>query len=303
MRVLGIDLGGTKLLACGLDDRDAVGLRIRIPTGVGFGPDQAVATVRELAVRARDALGGLDAIGIGFPGLVDHRRGLARSTTMLDGWHDVDLARHIERATGLPCAVDNDVNTAAVCEHQRRGAPDLLYVAVGTGIGGALILGGELWRGAGGFAGEIGHVCVDRAGPVCGCGRRGCAHLYASGTAIEAAAGLPRGGLMRAGPAARAAALEGAAALGVAIGSALNLLDVPLVVLGGGVVELGAVYLEAVAASVRRECFREIGEPCVIDASRAGYDAAAIGAAMLARHALAARVQPRTSATRSSLSA
>jgi predicted NBD/HSP70 family sugar kinase len=283
MRVLGIDLGGSKLLACGLDDHDAIGLRIRIPTGYGFGPDQAVATVSELAAQAREALGGLDAIGIGFPGLVDHRRGLARSTTMLDGWHDVDLARRIAIATGVPCAVDNDVNTAAVCEQERRGAPDLLYVAVGTGIGGALILDGQVWRGAGGFAGEIGHVCVDRAGPMCGCGRRGCVNLYASGPAIELAAGLARGGLMHAGPAALPAVLDGATALGAAIGSALNLLDVPLVVLGGGVVELGAAYVAAVAASVRRECFREIADRCVVDASRIGYDAPAFGAAMLAR--------------------
>ncbi len=300
MRVLGIDLGGSKLLACGLDDDDAIGFRIRISTGRRFGPDAAVATVTDLAVRARDALGRLDAIGIGFPGLVDHRCGMARSTTMLDGWHDVDLARRIAVATGVPCAVDNDVNAAAVCEHGRRGAPDLLYVAVGTGIGGAVILGGRLRRGTGGFAGEIGHVCIDRAGPACGCGRRGCVHLYASGPAIEAAAGLARGGLMRAGPAARTAMLDGAAALGVAIGSALNILDVPLVVLGGGVVELGPAYVDAVAASVRRECFREIAEPCVVDASRSGYDAAAIGAAMLARHSIAARGQPRASATRSS---
>jgi glucokinase len=265
---LGIDLGGSKLLACGLDDRDVVGLRIRRPTGRGFGPDAALVAITELAADACAALGGLDAIGIGFPGLVDHARGVARSSTMLDGWHDVELGRRIEASLGSPCVIDNDVNTAGLHEHARRGA-DLLYVAVGTGIGGALVLGGALWRGSGGFAGELGHVSIDRAGPACACGRRGCVHLYASGAAIEAAArgeqvdrtAPPFGGAAGRGHAPAVDAthpvvIEAAHALGIAIGSALNVLDVSLVVLGGGVAELGPAYIDAVAARARREFVR-----------------------------------------------
>jgi len=285
VRRLGIDLGGSKLLACGIDARGEVGLRVRRPTGRGFGPDAALAAIAELASNACTALGGLDAIGLGFPGLVDHRRGIARSSTMLDGWHDVALAARVTDALGVPCVIDNDVNTAALHEHARRGV-DLLYVAVGTGIGGALVLGGALWRGAGGFAGELGHVSIDHAGPPCACGRRGCVHLYASGSAIEAAAGqAPRGRDGGAHPAVIAAA----DALGVAIGSALNVLDVALVVLGGGVAELGPAYVDAVAARARRECFREIGEACVVSASLGGYDAGALGAAALAGQAAMAR--------------
>jgi glucokinase len=284
MRLLGIDLGGSKLLACGLDG-DVVKFRVRVPTGRGFGPDAARAVIVALAGEARSALGGLDAVGIGFPGLVDHRRGVACSTTMLDGWHDVALAQHIAGALRVPCAIDNDVNAAALHEQACRGAPDLLYVSVGTGIGGAVILGGALWRGVGGFAGELGHISIDRAGPPCACGRRGCVHLYASGTAIERAAGLPAGQLAAG---AHATILEAASALGIAIGSALNVLDVPLVVIGGGVAELGAPYVDAVAARARRECFREIGERCVVTASHGGYDTGALGAAALARALIAA---------------
>lgn len=280
MKRLGIDLGGTKLLALGLDG-DEVRFRLRVPTGRGFGPDAARTAIRSLASDACTALGGLHAVGIGFPGLVDYERGVARSTTMLDGWHDVALAREVSDALGLPCAIDNDVNAAALHERVLRGAADLLYVAVGTGIGGAIVLGGKLWRGTGGFSGEIGHVSIDHRGPLCDCGRRGCVNLYASGTSIERAAGLQPGQLA-AGAEAMTAVLAGAEALGIAIGSVLNVLDVPLVVLGGGIAQLGDAYVEAVGGRARRECFREIGEGCQIVASQGGYEAGAFGAAELA---------------------
>src|SRR5262245_30058598 len=105
MPLLGIDLGGTKLLACGVDDRGELAFRVRWPTGRTFGPDAALVAFAELADLARRALGGLDAIGIGFPGLVDHRRGIARSSTMLDGWRDVALAGRVSAALGVLCTI------------------------------------------------------------------------------------------------------------------------------------------------------------------------------------------------------
>jgi glucokinase len=276
--VLGIDLGGTKLLAVGLDASGREVYRRREMTGRGLGPELALALIAEIVDDARRALGGLDAVGLGFPGLVDHHRGVARSSVMLDGWHEVALAAQITARVGAPCAIDNDVNVAALHELALRGSSALLFVAVGTGIGGALVLDGKLWRGAHGLAGEIGHVAIARDGRPCNCGRRGCVNRYASGTAIDypdgQPDGRPDGGLA-----------DATAALGAAIGSALNLLDVPLVVLGGGVAERGPTYLEAVAAHARRECFREIGEACTFELARGGYDAAALGAALLARQA------------------
>jgi glucokinase len=277
-RVLGIDLGGTKLLACAFGAGGELAYRAQFPTGRSFGPGEALALVVQVADAARSTLDGLDAIGIGFPGLVDHDRGVARSTIMLDGWRDVALAERVARATGVACAIDNDANTAALYEAELRGARELLYVAVGTGIGGAVVLGGELWRGRG-AAGEIGHVTIDRAGPSCACGRRGCVNLYASGTAL-----------------ATVAIDDAAAALAIAIGSVLNVLDISLVVLGGGVVERGAQYVDTVAARVRRECFEEIGSRCTVEAARGGYDTAAFGAAALARHPRSAAIRPSSSA-------
>ena len=292
MAVLGLDLGASKLLARGVDAGGAVVFRDRRATGRGLGPDAALAMIDDVVARARAALGRIDAIGIGFPGLVDHGAGVARSSVMLDGWRDHPLAAAIADRAGAPCAVDNDVNAAAVHEQAARGARDLLLVAVGTGIGGALVLDGQLRRGHGGLAGEIGHVSIDRDGPRCDCGRRGCVNRYASGTAIELAAGLPPGSLVEAaarGEPALVEAVEIAAdALGAAIGSALNLVDVPLVVLGGGVAGLGDRFVAAVAARARRECFAEIGGACRFETARGGPEAAALGAAMLARQAIAA---------------
>ncbi len=296
---MGVDLGGSKLLAVGVDAEGAVLFRHRCATGRGLGPDAAEAIIADTVARAAEAMGAVGAVGVGFPGLVS-TGGLVRSSVMLDGWRDVDLTHRLEARLGVACAVDTDVYMAALCEQERRGARDMLFVAVGTGIGGALILDGRLHRGAGGLAGEIGHVCIDRAGPVCDCGRRGCVNRYASGTAIDrmASEGVPA----RAGDPAHgelaAAALAGAGALGIAVGSALNLLDVPLVVLGGGVAELGPRYIEAVAERARRECFREIGEACRFEPSVAGYEAGAVGAAAVARQRLAG--QPHSPASRSS---
>ena len=270
---------------------------MRAATGRAMGPDAALAAIERVLVEAR-AHGEVEAIGVGFPGLTDHARGLARSSVMLDGWRDVPLAALLEERLGVPCAVDNDVNAAALHELELRRAPDMLFVAVGTGIGGALVLDGRLHRGRG-FAGEIGHVVIERGGRPCHCGRRGCVNRYASGTAIEVEAGLEAGGLRaRADQAVNVLApalLDGAEALGVAIGSALDLLDLPLVVLGGGVAQLGPAYVAAVAASARRECFAEIGQDCAFEAARGGYDGAALGAVALAAQRLDGHAHSRAS--------
>jgi glucokinase len=302
MGVLGLDIGASKLLARGVTRGGEVGFALRAATGRALGPAAAIELVVDVVARARVAMaadGGVEAIGIGFPGLVDHGRGVARSSVMLDGWTDVPLVAAVEDRLGIRCALDNDVNAAALCEQAMGGDGDFLFVAIGTGIGGALVLGGELRRGAGGVAGEIGHVTIDRAGRPCPCGRRGCVNRYASGSAIEAAAGLAPGALPGLAAAERDAMepvlVAAADALGVAIGSALNLLDVPRVVLAGGVAELGPRYLEAVAARVRRECFPEVGTPCRITLARAGYQGAALGAAALARQRIGTAGQPAAS--------
>lgn len=289
---LGVDLGGSKLLACVVDRAGLIHAKVKQPTERRVGPDEVVGRIVALVERWQAEGLALEAIGVGVPGLVDHRRGLVQSSIMLDGWDEVELARRLTSATGLPSTIDNDVNLAALCELDLRGPVVargdrcMLFVAVGTGIGGALCLGGQLWRGAAGVAGEIGNLRVAPQGDRCWCGRRGCLNTVASGSAIEAAAGIPSGTLAehwrcRAAPVVEAVR-AGARALGSGLVDAMHLLNPSLIVIGGGVAELGEEYLEEVRRAVQAEAFAEATASCLIERARAGYTAGAIGAAYLA---------------------
>ncbi len=295
MRSLGIDLGGSKLLACVTDESGTMlGSAVR-STGRGTGPAAAAGLVAEVARELLPGGGAFDAVGIGFPGLVDFARGIARSSVMLDGWRDVPFTALVADTLGVDVSVmDNDVNAAAVAELARRAAspPDcMLFVAVGTGIGGAITIGDKLWRGHTGVAGEIGNVTIDRHGELCWCGRRGCLNTSASGSAIarDLAPGMALADLIEARhPGLAEATGRAADALGIGLGNALNLLNPSLVVLGGGVAELGQPWIQRVASAARQEAFPEAGV-CRFESARAGYQAGAIGAALLGLEELRAR--------------
>lgn len=276
--VLGIDVGGTKLLGQVFADDGSVEQRWRFPTGRGFGPSDLLARVDAMLANSERRV---SAIGVGFPGLVDFDRGLVRSTVMLDGWPELALAEELERRTGLPCVVDNDVNMAALAELAARGGCDsMIFVAIGTGIGGAVVIGGRLYRGATGVAGEVGNTSIDRHGAQCMCGRRGCLNTTSSGTAIEAGH-CPD---------------EAARCLGFGLANAVQLLNPELVVLGGGVTERGDSFVRRVAETMNREVFPEAR--CAVERSVVGYEAAVVGAGLSAR-----QVVGRADATRSQPSA
>ncbi len=296
---IGLDLGGTKLLGLCVSDDGAVLSRARRDTGRETSPARALSLVHELVeVLCAEAQVEVRAVGVGFPGLVDAPRGVVRSTVMIDGWRDVAFAAMVRDATGLPCAIDNDVNAAAVAELEVRkragediAAPDasMLLAAVGTGIGGAITVGGRLWRGRSGAAGELGNTSIDRHGATCWCARRGCLNTTASGTALERAWGLPtplRDAWNAGDPRAREVVLEGARSLGYGIANAVQLLAPTLVALGGGVAEYGEAWRAEVEATVRAETFFEAMEHCRVELARAGYDAGALGAARLAQEAI-----------------
>jgi glucokinase len=286
MRAIGFDLGGSKLLACVTDEQGRVLGRTVRPTGRATGPLDARRLMVDAARELEWAGGPFSAAGVGFPGLVDFSLGRVRSSVMLDGWREVPLAEQLAQALGIPCVVDNDVNCAATGElNERRGDPvdSMLFIAVGTGIGGAIVIGNRLWRGHSGGAGEIGNVSIDRHGATCWCGRRGCLNTSASGAAIERQ--LQPGvalteQVQRGHPRLDIVIAEAAHALGIGIANALNLLNPGLVVLGGGVAELGQTWLDQVVAAARTEAFLEAAS-CRFELARAGYEAGAVGAALL----------------------
>ncbi len=128
----------------------------------------------------------VEAVGVSVPGPLDRERGAVLAPPNLPGWHDVALRERLAAAFGRPVHLENDANAAALAEWRfgaGRGFDDLVYLTMSTGIGGGLVLGGRLYRGAGGNAGEIGHVCVEPDGETCACGQRGCLEAYAGGAA------------------------------------------------------------------------------------------------------------------------
>ncbi len=179
MRTVGVDLGGTKCLAVAFEAGQVVAER-RVPTPVG-----ETAVLDALAAVAISVTEGVEVlgVGVGVPGLVD-RGGVLRFAPNLPGVLDFAIREELETRLGVPVRVDNDATCAAWGERQAgaaKGYDDVILATLGTGIGGGIVAGGVLLRGANGFAGEIGHMVVDPQGPPCPCGQRGCWERYASG--------------------------------------------------------------------------------------------------------------------------
>ena len=292
--VLGIDLGGTKILAVVETEGGATLALRRYTTPERFGPEAALNLVAALVDEYREGWGEISSIGIGFPGLTHRAVGTVRSSVILEGWMDVPFAGLVTAHTGIPCEIDNDVNMAARAELlRRRDDPytHMLFVSIGTGIGGAIVIGEKVIEGAGGLAGEIGHLSLDPDGPLCRCGRRGCVGPFWGGAAVASRLGLDAGGLADAVGRGEASALKAvshaAAMIGHALASALNVLNPDLVVFGGGMSEIGQCFLGPLTAVARREALPEVAASCRFERAIAGYEAGALGAAQLAREALA----------------
>ncbi|HEY3728216.1 MAG TPA: ROK family protein [Solirubrobacteraceae bacterium] len=314
-RIIGVDLGGTKLLAGAVDPRLGVHHRAqRAVTGLDQSTllDVAVDAVQEV----RESAGGdVEAVGFGIPCLIEYRTGIAVIAVHLP-LEDIAFADVMAERLGLPVFVDNDGNAAALAEHRAgaaRGASEALVMTLGTGIAGGLILRGELYRGAAGFGAELGHVVIEMDGPHHDghCQNRGCVEAFASGSALareasriaverpeSALARAARGGLELAGPLVTELAHDGDPAaieavsligsrLGVAIASLVNIFNPEVVVIGGGVIAAGELLLAPARAEVARRALAPSRDSVRIVAARFGVEAGMIGAAALAFDRLA----------------
>jgi glucokinase len=309
-RAIGVDVGGTKTKALRVGKGGEIDARSTLPTPA----TDASATVATIEEAVREILtDDVVAIGIGAAGLVDVRTGVLLSAPNI-AWRNVPLRDGIGGRFGLPVTVDNDATAAAWGEHlfgAARGFGHVLFVGVGTGIGGGILVDGTLMRGAHGLAGEIGHIIVEPGGPLCGCGNHGCWEQVAGGHAIaragaravledpgSAIATLAGGDPSRATGelVARAAAAGEATAiaiiaqvgrrLGEGIGGLVNVLDPQVVVVGGGVAELGEPLLGPVREAYRAAVeFVDARPEVAIVPAALGNDAGAIGAASLALEA------------------
>ena len=294
---VGIDVGGTKIAAGVVDSNGRVIARRDTATPVSDRQslvDAIIGVARDLAAEHS-----VEAVGVGVAGLVDRAGETVRFAAHLP-FQDEPLRGELATALGLPVVVDNDANAGGWAESRfgaARGAQDAVFVAVGTGIGGAIIIDGVLRRGWQGASGEIGHLIVERDGRPCPCGSRGCWEQYGSGRALVRAAEaagfeVPHGAAITAAGAAgdkraREVLSEIGEWVGVGIASLVAVLDPEVVVVGGGVSAAGDLLLEPARASFHDYLTARDRrpEPPVLLAAL-GPDAGFIGAADLARAAL-----------------
>jgi len=294
---VGVDIGGTKTEAVAIDDAGLVIDEVRVPTG--FGGDAVIASTVDAVTGLADRLGTspaeFGAIGVGVPGAVDPASGRVAHAVNL-GLDGLALGDELAARLGVRVRVENDVNVAALGAFHLLGhGPErsMAYLNLGTGLAAGLVLGGRLWRGSRGTAGEIGHIPVDPAGELCSCGQRGCLELLASGSAVArqwpTEHPRPVQNLFEAAAAGDALAIEVRQRFIDNVASAVRVLvltvDVDDVVIGGGITSLGAPLLDAIrevlaAWSAQSEFLASLELPSRVGLAPAG-PVASVGAALL----------------------
>jgi glucokinase-like ROK family protein len=311
MRFLGIDIGATSIDVAMTDGELKVLAHAARPIDIRTGPTAVLDAVSALAAKLTADAGVPEvfAAGVGVPGPVSFKDGAPVVPPLMPGWNHVPVRDLLSQELGCPVTVDNDVNIMAMGERQTgaaRGAEDLLFIKVGTGIGCGIILAGRVHRGVSGSAGDIGHIRVDDNGPACACGRMGCLEAFFGGAALarEATAaaksgrsafladrlasegvlsGVDVGLAMAAGdPVAVAMVREGGRHLGQVIAGLVSFANPGLVVIGGGVAGLGHALLAEVRSVVYRRSLPLATENLPIVLSELGPLAGVVGAARLA---------------------
>ncbi len=305
--VLALDVGGTKLAAGVVRPDGAIVSFRQIPTRVSEGP---VSTVERLLRLGEDLLddAGVDpadlaATGVGCGGPLDPDSGVILSPSGLPGWDRVPLGRWVRDRFGS-AYVENDASAAALAEYRWGGwdVDNLVYLTVSTGFGGGVVRDGVLFRGAAGQGGEFGHVVIDWHGRPCGCGARGCAEAYVSGTSIakraaEAVLDEQTSSLVTLDPITAKDVFDHAldsdpvaariwneliAMLGRAVAVLINVLEPDLVVLGGGVTRAGDRLLEPVREQALAQAMPPAAEACDVALTRHGDHVGVLGAAAIA---------------------
>lgn len=309
---IGVDLGGTKMLVGVLADTEPLYEQREASTGQT--EDELVELLVREVEEAREARPGVAAVGLGIPATIDHDSGVAVAAVNLP-LSDLPIRDIVSERTGLPVFVDNDGNVAALAEYlygAAQGMPHIVMLTVGTGIGGGLILGGEIYRGSTGAGAELGHVVIQVDGPPCqgNCPNHGCVEALASGTALgregrAAAESSPDSVLGKVlaegeevdGRVVTEAALAGdkiaievfeliGSRLGVACSSFANIFQPDAIVVGGGVIAAGDLLLDPARREVRERALNPMNKTPILEATL-GNDAGMIGAAALARTELA----------------
>jgi len=306
--ILAVDMGATNLRAAIVDAEGNLGARLQVPTPTGVEGGAIVsALIGLLRLVAEESPAPPAAVSIASAGLIDAVQGHVVFSPNAPGFRNLPVTGPVSDAFGIPCYIENDASAAALGEHRfgaARGYSHVVHVTVGTGIGGGLVLDGRLYRGARGFAGEIGHIVLDPAGPPCNCGSRGCLEAMASGTAFAARARA----VLSAGRSPALAAIVGSEepsgehlhqaalqgdrvceaeirhaghVLGIGIGSLVNVLNPEVVTISGGLLVLGDMYFGPMKEALASFAYGPSSGVSVLF-SALGEDAGLLGAAAVA---------------------
>ena len=309
-RFLGIDIGATSIDVAVTDGELRVLAREAEPVDVRQGPEVVIARAMDLVgkLRATGLAPGFAGAGAGVPGPVSYAEGFPVSPPIMPGWNHFPVREAFASELGCPVLVDNDVNIMALGEKHAgiaRSVDDFLFVKIGTGVGCGIVVGGDVYRGVSGSAGDIGHIRVDDSGPMCTCGNTGCLEAFFGGTALardalaaarsdrspELAALLERTGALTAADVAAAAALgdpvsvamirEGGRRVGQVLASLVSFFNPGLVVIGGGVAGIGHALLAEIRGVVYRRSLPLATGNMPIVLSELGGEAGVVGAARL----------------------
>ena len=312
-RVVGIDIGGTNLRAALINKNGNIIKRLSIPSGADKGIDLVVENLGNLIAEIRKGEG-VDGLGVGIPGIIDSAKGIVTQAPNILHVHNFPFRDVLMAKIGkdIPVFVENDANCAALGElwmGAGENVNSLVLLAIGTGLGGGIILNRKLWRGTDGMAGEVGHMTISPDGAKCNCGNTGCLETFASAVGIirmvkegldqddksvetvlrEKVRNAPKERLPEI---VREAAIEGdkfalwiweefGKSLGIVIASLVNLLNVEMIVISGGLSDAWELFIDKLVDEAKKRGLRAPMERVQIKKSTLGGDAGLLGAAYL----------------------
>ena len=312
--ILGVDLGGTKILTVVTNPQGEILSRDHSVTPAQKGKEAVIQSILESAHRAMRQAGvdisDLIVIGVGAPGLINSEAGILLTSPNLPGWRDVPLRDTIQEKLGKKTFLINDANAAALGEFYfgaARGSRNFIYITISTGIGGGIVIDGKIYSGAIGAAGEVGHMTIDDDGPICNCGNRGCWETLASGTALarEARHRIEEGmrtsileyaegdvGKVTARVIQDAAERGDSLAkeligrtgyyLGVGLANLINIFNPELIVIGGGLSNIGDMLFEPAFKVAGERAYKQAFQAMRFTSAGLGRNSGVLGAAVFA---------------------
>jgi glucokinase len=304
--VIGVDLGGTNLRTALMSREGDILDRRKEATHASDGWKKVVARLVENIARQREVATerGLTvtAVGVGAPGVIRMDRGIVVKSPNFPDWNNLPLKDELEGALQVPVVIENDANAAALGEQWRgagKGINSMILLTLGTGVGGGIVLNNQIWQGADGMAGEIGHMTLIPDGRQCGCGNTGCLEMYASARGIvrsycealgpsgtDQAAEMTSARIYQIAregdPVARRVMKDMGRLLGIGIANLINIFNPHMIVLGGGVKDAWDLFIGATHEEIMRRAFQVPAERTEIVPSRLGDDAGMVGAAAAA---------------------